>query len=174
MPRTTWATLALTLVTTPCFGGLIAVTPGMSGNRPLEVSLRSESPSISIEAAALVRTLGRIQDSWQHASANNPTPMPSINSLNHFRHDQTESTDERTGHQPLQLRPTATPNPTTPPGPISQSQSPHRAGSPQQSEPAFQLTAERTVPEPIMFAFVALMAPCIHSRYVSRRVKHLA
>ncbi|MEK6644536.1 MAG: hypothetical protein AABZ08_11570 [Planctomycetota bacterium] len=174
MPRTLRATIALTLATTPCFGGLIAVTPTTPGNRQLEESLHAGSPSITIEATAIVQTLGRIQDSWNPVSTSKLVPVPSINSLNLHRHDQTGATDEWVGNPLHQLRPTATPHRANPTGTISQNQSRHGAGTPKKSEPAFPLAAERTVPEPIMFAFVALMAPVIRPRHTARRVRHLA
>ncbi|MBI5765300.1 MAG: hypothetical protein HZA51_17450 [Planctomycetes bacterium] len=167
MPRTPWTALAFTLLTTPCFGGLIAVAPAVRSASTLDQSFRVDSPTASLQAAAIVRTFGNMHDAWHAAPVIPGAPTASITNPAVPTQRRIESPSTETTSPVLHVLPTVAPTTPSPSIPLSRASSKAKVGVPRKQTP-IKLASQRTIPEPIMFAFVAFMAPILRPRRATR------
>ncbi len=165
MPRTPWTALAVTLLATPCFGGLISVAPSVQNDTSIAQSLRATSPSASLQAAAMVHAFGNTHDSRNTVQIRDSTPAASICHPVVPTQRQAESPNAELAPAILQHLPAATPATVTP---LSKAGSRTKVGVPRKQKMTASLTAHQTIPEPIMFAFVAFMAPILRPRHATR------
>lgn len=168
MPRTPWTALALTLLTTPCFGGLIAVAPSAGTISIVDQSLRAASPSATLQAAAMVHAFGNVSDTWNAVPIKDGSPAASICHPVVPAQRQVESPNAESPSTILQHLPAATPGTATTVTPLSKAGSRTKIGVPRKQKTPTPLTAQQTIPEPIMFAFVAFMAPILRPRHATR------
>lgn len=164
MPRTPWTALALTFLTTPCFGGLISVAPTMPPAGSPNQSIRLESPTASLQAAAMVRSFGNMHATWNAAPVESAAPAASITQPVVPVQRQDAAPNAESSTTILQLPP-STPATVTP---LSKAGSRTKVGVTRKQKTTTPLTAQQTIPEPIMFAFVAFMAPILRPRHATR------
>lgn len=165
MPRTPWTALALTFLTTPCFGGLISVAPTMPPAGSPNQSIRLESPTASLQAAAMVRSFGNMHGTWNAAPVESATPAASITQPVVPVQRQDAAPNDETPSTILQHLPAATPATVTP---LSKAGSRTKVSVTRKQKTTTPLNAQQTIPEPIMFAFVAFMAPILRPRHATR------
>jgi hypothetical protein len=172
MPRTIVATWAITaaLLAAPCMGGLIdaSFNLGDGANRHFVESPPTTVPNVGIVAFIMAVVAQPAEPAKAESAA------ASINSMHLRTHEALEPTGEGLGHLSRTAPPTSTGEGTTPKGTFSTQRGNNETGRPSDLGPALHLAGHRISPEPIMFAFVALMAPVIHPRRIARRVRHLA